>query len=127
LLLTELGLNLVELVLTPHMGSDHIMFPQAFDVCCWCWGVVILRHARLVLSFVLLVLGVEAFLRWVVTLIVKVVVVEVIREVVIAHGQEVPHGIRIVEPRKVQARIHVIFFLRVHTLRGWSACEQVQC
>jgi hypothetical protein len=61
-------------------------------------------------------LGMEAFSSWVVTLVIKVVVVGAVREVVIAHGQEVPHGIRIVEPRKVQARIHVIFFLRVHVL-----------
>ena len=83
---------------------------------CWCWGVVVLRHAKLVLSFVLLMLDVEAFSSWVVSLVVKVVVVGAVREVVIAHEQEVSHGIRIVEPRKVQARIHVIFFLRDHVL-----------
>jgi hypothetical protein len=79
----------------------------------------------LVLSFVLLVLCVEAFSSWVITLVIRAIVIGVVREAVVARGQEVSHGIRIVEPGKVQARIHVMFFLGVHTLRGWSGCEQV--
>jgi hypothetical protein len=70
----------------------------------------------MVLSFLHLVLGVEAFSSWVVTLIIGVVVVGAVREVVVARGQEVSHGIGITEPGKVQARIHVIFFLEIHAL-----------
>jgi hypothetical protein len=75
--------------------------------------VVVPRHAKLVLSFVLLMLGVETFSSWVVTLVIGVVVVRAIREVVVARGQEVSHGNGIMEPEKVPAIIHVVFFLKV--------------
>jgi hypothetical protein len=128
-LFTELGLNLAKLfelcIQTPRRNSDLIMFPRAFNVWCWCWGVDVPRHAKLVLSFVLLVLGVEAFSSWVIILLIGAIVIGAVGEVVVARRQDVPHGIRIMEPGKVQARIHVMFFLGVHTLRGWSGCEQV--
>jgi uncharacterized membrane protein YjjB (DUF3815 family) len=53
----------------------------------------------------LLVLSVEAFSSRVVTFIVGAIVVGVVGEVVVARGQEVPHGPEIAEPEKVQARI----------------------
>lgn len=70
-----------------------------------CWGVIIPRNAKLVLSFVLVALGVQAFLSRVVTFIVGGVVIGVVGEAIVAHGQEVPHGPEITEPRKVQAKI----------------------
>ena len=62
-------------VLTPHGGLNRIPFPWFPSVWCWCRGVAILRHAKLVFSSMLLVLGVEAFSNWVVTLIVGALVV----------------------------------------------------
>ena len=109
LLLIEFGLNLMELfelcVLTPRGGPNHIPLPRAFDARRRCWGVVDPGHAKLVLSSMLLVLSVEAFSSRVVTFIVGAIVVGVIGEVVVARGQEVPHGPEIAEPEKVQARI----------------------
>jgi hypothetical protein len=70
-------------------------------VWCWCQGVVVLRHAKLVSSSMLLVLGVEALSSRVVTLIVGVAVVHAVREVVITRGQEVLHGPMIAEPGEV--------------------------
>lgn len=85
-----LGLNLTELfelyVMTPHGGPDYIAFPRAFYAWYQRWGVVVPGHAKLVLSFVLLVLGVDTFSSWVVTLIVGVVVVGAVGEVVVASG-----------------------------------------
>lgn len=49
----------------------------------------------------LLVPNVEALPSWVLTLIVGAVVIEAIEEEVVAHGQEMPHGLRIMEPREV--------------------------
>jgi hypothetical protein len=62
-------------------------------------------RAKLVLSFVLHMPGMEAFPSWVVTLVVGVVVVGAAGEEVVTRGQEVPHGPEIAEPGKVQARI----------------------
>lgn len=83
----ELGLNLAELfelcVLTPHGGPVHIPLPWAFDAQSWCWGVVVAGHVELILSFVL-VLDMEAFPSWVVTLVVRAIVVRAVGEVVVA-------------------------------------------
>ena len=60
-----------------------------------------MRHAPLVSFIMLLVPNVEALPSWVVTLIVGVVVIEAIEEEVVAHGKEMPHGLRIMKPREV--------------------------
>lgn len=83
-------MNLVELfelcILTPRRGLGNIPFPWALNAWCWSWGVIFPRHAKLVLFFVLLMLSVEAFPSWVVTLVIRVVVVGAVVEVVFASG-----------------------------------------
>jgi hypothetical protein len=92
-------------VLTPHRGLNQILFPWFLGVWCWCRGVAVLRHAKLVFSSMLLVLVVEALSSRVVTLIVGVVVVGVIKEVVITCRQKVLRDPGITESREVQSRI----------------------
>jgi hypothetical protein len=65
------------------------------------WGVIVPMHAKLVLSFVLITLDVQAFPSRVVTFIIGGVVIGVVGEVVVARGQEVSHGPEITKPRKV--------------------------
>lgn len=87
-LLIELGLyfaGLLELcVLTPRRGLDHNLLSWDLDAWCWRWGGVVSRHAELVISFVLLVLDVEAFPSRAITLVVGIVVIGPVGEVLVA-------------------------------------------
>jgi hypothetical protein len=72
--------------MTPRRGLGNILFPRALNAWCWSRGVIFPGHSKLVLFFVLLMLSVEAFPSWVVTLVIRVVVVVAIVEVVFASG-----------------------------------------
>jgi hypothetical protein len=100
----EFGVQLEELFkvrdMTPREGLIRTLFPWFSSVWCWCRGVGLLRHAKLVSFSMLLVFGMEALPSRVVTLIVGVVVVGTVREVVVTCGQEMPHGPWMTEPRE---------------------------
>jgi hypothetical protein len=76
-------------------------------------GVVILRHAEVVVFVVIPLIDVETLVTWVVTLVAKaVVIVGAAREAVGTCGHEVLHGTGITESREIPTEVGVILFLR---------------
>jgi hypothetical protein len=82
----ELGVQLAELLevgyVTPRGGLSHT------GVQGWCQGVVLPRHAEMAPFAISLVPHVKALSSWVLTLLVRVVVIGAVEEEVVACEQE---------------------------------------
>jgi hypothetical protein len=77
-----------------------------------------------VVSFVLLLIDVEALASWVVTLIVKAVaIVRVAGEALVTCGHEVSHGSGIAEFGEIHTEVGVILFLGARGFGGRGDCQ----
>jgi hypothetical protein len=75
-------------------------------------GVVILRHAEVVVFAVTPLIEVETLATWVVTLIAEAVaIVRAAGEAVVTCGHEVSHGTGITEPEEIPTEVGVVLFL----------------
>jgi hypothetical protein len=75
-------------------------------------GVVVPWHAEVVIFVVILLIDVEALANWVVTLIVKaVVIVRVAGEAVVTCEHEISHVTGIMEFGEILAEVGVVIFL----------------
>jgi hypothetical protein len=75
-------------------------------------GVVILRHAEVVVFAVIPLIDVETLAAWVVTLVAEAVaIVRAAGEAVVTCGHEVSHGTGITEFGEIPTEVGVIVFL----------------
>ena len=75
-------------------------------------GVVILRHAEVVVFAMIPLIDVETLATWVATLVAEaVVIVRAAREAVVTCGHEVSHGTRITESGEIPTEVRVVVFL----------------
>jgi hypothetical protein len=114
--LVELGLRLAELlelcVLTPRRDWDH----SYLNARRWHRGVVIFRHAEVVVFAMIPLTDVETLA---ITLVVKaVVIVGAAREAVVTCGHEVSHGTGITKSGEIPTEVGVVLFLGTHRSVG---------
>jgi hypothetical protein len=82
-------------------------------------GVVIFRHAEVVVFVVIPLIDVETLATWAITLVVKaVVIVGAAREAVVTCGHEVSHDTGIRKSGEIPTEVRVIFFLGTHESGG---------
>jgi hypothetical protein len=82
-------------------------------------GVVVLWHAKAVALVVIPLIDVETLATWVVTLVVKaVVIVGAAREAVVTCGHEVSHGTGITKSGEIPTEVGVVFFLGTRGSEG---------
>jgi hypothetical protein len=82
-------------------------------------GVVIFRHAEVVVSAVIPLIDVETLATRVATLVAEaVVIVRATGEAVVTCGHEVSHGTGITEPREIPTEVGVVVFLGTHKSGG---------
>jgi hypothetical protein len=75
-------------------------------------GVVMFRHAEVVVFAVIPLIDVETLATWVATLVAKVVViVRAAGEAVVTCGHEVSHGTGITEFGEIPTEVRVVVFL----------------
>jgi hypothetical protein len=84
-----------------------------------CKGAIISWHAEVVVSVVIFLIDVEALASWVVTFVVKVVVIiGAAGEAAVTCGHEVSHGTGIMESREIPTKVEVVLFLGTHGSGG---------
>jgi hypothetical protein len=84
-----------------------------------CRGVVVSRHAEVVVSVVFLLIDVEALVSRVVTLVVEAVaIVRVAGEAVVTCRHEVSHGSGITESGEIHTKVGAVLFLRTRGFGG---------
>jgi hypothetical protein len=82
-------------------------------------GVVILRHAEVVVLAVTPLIDVETLAAWVATLVAEAeAIVRAAGDAVVTCGHEVSHGTRITEPGEVPTKVGVVVFLGTHGSGG---------
>jgi hypothetical protein len=82
-------------------------------------GVVILRHAEVVVLTVIPLIDVETLASWVATLVVEAMaIVRAAGEVVVTCGHEVSHGTGITESGEIPTEVGVVISLGIHGSGG---------
>ena len=82
-------------------------------------GIVILRHAEVVVLAVIPLIDVETLVAWVVTLVAEAVaIVRAAGEAVVTSGHEVSHGTRITESGEIPTEVGVVVFLGTRESEG---------
>jgi hypothetical protein len=112
----ELGLHLAELiklcVLTPPQGLGPQLAPAGLNARSRHRGIVILRHAEVVVFVVIPLIDVETLATWVVTFVAKaMVIVGAAREAVVTCGHEFSHGTGITKSGEIPTEVGVVVFL----------------
>jgi hypothetical protein len=89
-------------------------------------GVVIFRHAGVVVFVVIPLIDVETLMTWVVTLVAEAMaIIRAAREAVVTCGHVVSHGTGIMESGEIPTEVGVVLFLETRGSIGSDGRQSV--